>query len=255
MYPDESHYHIHEHGSVCIDPAYHEQYHVRHTKEECVCTDDCPCKSTDVTGTDNTDSTETLYNGLPRYDHPHPHPHAKCSYHKYERSLLRDEEVGNIIRVESRIIESLLVKLYSCIADRDVIVKMELGTKYTIKWIGVDGVNSCTGTLVDFKASQHSTIYQPVNADGYYIVMDCSEQGKSDIKKILISTIRDILEVSLIPDDSITDTDDNVDNNKEDNNSSVDTNTGDADSSDNNTDSTDESGNEEKETSEEDGEN
>lgn len=199
MYPDNNR--ICEHGAVCIDPAYHEQYHCNHTHyNHPEHNHDCPCCQEPSS---NNTTNETEYNGLPRYDHPHPYPHPKCDYycnHKYNRTLLRDEEVGNIIRVESIIIESLLVKLYSCVANKDVFVKMELGTKYSIKWIDVDGVNSCTGMLVDFKASQHSTIYQPTNADGYYIVMDCSEVGKSDIKKILISSIRDIIEVVPEPD-------------------------------------------------------
>lgn len=199
MYPDNNR--ICEHGAVCIDPAYHEQYHCNRTHyNHPEHNHDHPC----CQGPSNNNTTnETEYNGLPRYDHPHPYPHPKCDYycnHKYDRTLLRDEEVGNIIRVESIIIESLLVKLYSCVANKDVFVKMELGTKYSIKWIDIDGVNSCTGMLVDFKASQHSTIYQPTNADGYYIVMDCSEVGKSDIKKILISSIRDIIEVVPEPD-------------------------------------------------------
>ena len=197
MYPNNN---ICEHGAVCIDPAYHSQYHLHndthyHDSHHCHC--DC-CNNSDNSSSNNNDD-EVKYNGLPRYDHPHPYPHPKCNHycnHKYTRTLLRDEEVGNIIRVESRIMESLLIKLYSCIADKDVTVKMELGMKYTIKWIDADGVNTCTGILTDFKASQHSIIYQPTNADGYYIVMDCSEVGKSDIKKILIASIRDIIEVS-----------------------------------------------------------
>lgn len=204
MYPDDN-YHC-NHGAVCIDPAYHEQYHgkkyTHYHHDNCECNHDCCCNNSNINN-DANNSTETEYNGLPRYDHPHPYPHPKCDYycnHNYNTTLLRDEEVGNIIQVESKIIESLLVKLYSCVANRDKFVKMELGIKYSIKYIDIDGVNSCTGMLVDFKASQHSTIYQPVNSDGYYIVMDCSEVGKSDIKKILISSIRDIIEVIPEPD-------------------------------------------------------
>ena len=203
LYPDNKGHRPYpcEHISLCVDPAYHDQYHYHqygdtHTdmpsgdgKCGCCCSKD----NTDNSG--NTDIS-TEYNGLPRYDHPHPHPCSGHCYHKrYIRPLLRDEEVGNIIRVESRIIESLLVKLYSCVEDKDVFVKMELGSKYSIKWIGPDGVNECTGILTDFKASQHSTIYQPFNADGYYIIMDCSKEGESIVKKILISMIRDIVPI------------------------------------------------------------
>lgn len=209
LYPDNAGHRPYpcEHGATCIDPAYHDQYHHHQYGESHSdannggCNGDCHhhhCDCDNNGGNGNNTDISAEYNGLPRYDHPHPHPHPhthSCK-HKYRRSLIRDEEVSNIIRVESRIIESLLVKLYNCVGGKDVFVKMELGMKYSIKWIAPNGVNECTGTLVDFKASQHSTVYQPFNADGYYLVMDCSKEGKSDIKRILISMIRDIVEVN-----------------------------------------------------------
>ena len=179
------------HGAVCIDPAYHAQYHDSHNhNNHCNKCDCCKAKEDMAAPTDE----DVKYKGLPRYDHPHPHP---CNHHchNHKTTILRDEDIGTIVRVESRIIESLLIKLYSSIEDRDKVIKMELGMRYTIKYIDVNGVNECTGVLYDFKASQHSTVYQPANADGYYIIMDCSEVGKSDIKRILISMIRDIVEV------------------------------------------------------------
>lgn len=180
------------HGAVCIDPAYHAQYH--NSQCNIYCDNYCNCYSKPEEDTAAPKDEDVQYKGLPRYDHPHPHP---CNHHCHNNktTILRDEDIGTIVRVESRIIESLLIKLYSSIEDRDKIIKMELGMKYTIKYIDVNGVNECTGVLYDFKASQHSTVYQPANADGYYIIMDCSEVGKSDIKRILISMIRDIVEI------------------------------------------------------------
>lgn len=111
------------------------------------------------------------------------------------RPILRDDQVGNIIKVESRIVYSLSLKLYSCIPDNDVEVKIEIGNKYRIKYVTELGVIDCTGIVKDFKSAQISEIEQATNANGYYLVVDCSKEGQSMVHNILISSIRDIVEI------------------------------------------------------------
>ena len=213
MYPDDKHYRPYpsEHLAVCIDPAYHEQYHGGGHPIHYGSPQSSGSGYDSSSDNDELITIEDEYDGLPRYDTPHPDPNSSLvHHHKHERSLIRDEEVGNIIRVKSKIIEKLAVTLYSNIADRDVYVEMEIGKKYGVKWIDPKGVQTCRGILINFKASQRSTIYQPVNADGYYIVMDCSTPGRSIINNIFIASIRDIVEVDegdliIVPEDALPD--------------------------------------------------
>lgn len=131
---------------------------------------------------------------VPIFARPHLFDPTKTEC-ECNRPILRDEQVGNIIKVESKIVQSLSLKLYSCIADNDVEVKIEIGNKYQIKYITELGVINCTGIVKDLKAAQLSETDQYTNANGYYLVVDCSTEGQSMVHNILISSIRDIIEV------------------------------------------------------------
>ena len=109
------------------------------------------------------------------------------------------EEIPTLINIETNLVLSLKMRLYRVREEDDQELTLELGKKYTVKYITECGVNCITGVLktIDPTIPQEDLSYicngMPTGY-GFFLIFDCSTEGNSAVHKIYVAAIRDICE-------------------------------------------------------------
>ena len=141
------------------------------------------------------------------YEHPPYIPSAQeCNCKIPDRM-----PVSNIINVESQLLITLKITLYGVREEDDKTIILENGKEYIITYITEDGVRQITGILryIDYNIPTECVRYigeYNTVTDQSYIIVDSSTAGYSNIVKIFIRSLRDIVEVKK---EEIKDPDDN----------------------------------------------
>lgn len=149
------------------------------------------------------------------YEHPPYIPSAQeCNCKIPDRM-----PVSNIINVESQLLITLKITLYGVSEEDDKTIILENGKEYIITYITEDGVRQITGVLryIDYNIPTECVRYigeYNTVTDQSYIIVDGSTAGYSNIVKIFIRSLRDIVEVKKDEDKDPDDTNkgDNPDN-------------------------------------------
>lgn len=141
------------------------------------------------------------------YEHPPYIPSAQGCNCKIPDRV----PVSNIINVESQLLITLKITLYGVREEDDKTVILENGKEYIITYITEDGVRQITGILryIDYNIPTECVRYigeYNTVTDQSYIIVDGSTAGYSNIIKVFIRSLRDIVEVkkeeSKDPDDN-----------------------------------------------------
>ena len=141
------------------------------------------------------------------YEHPPYIPSAQGCNCKIPDRM----PVSNIINVESQLLITLKITLYGVREEDDKTVILENGKEYIITYITEDGVRQITGILryIDYNIPTECVRYigeYNTVTDQSYIIVDGSTAGYSNIVKVFIRSLRDIVEVkkeeSKDPDDN-----------------------------------------------------
>ena len=108
--------------------------------------------------------------------------------------------VSNIINVESQLLITLKITLYGVREEDDKTIILENGKEYIITYITEDGVRQITGVLryIDYNIPTECVRYigeYNTVTDQSYIIVDGSTAGYSNIVKVFIRSLRDIVEV------------------------------------------------------------
>ena len=130
------------------------------------------------------------------YEHPPYIPSAQGCNCKIPDRM----PVSNIINVESQLLITLKITLYGVREEDDKTVILENGKEYIITYITEDGVRQITGILryIDYNIPTECVRYigeYNTVTDQSYIIVDGSTAGYSNIVKVFISSLRDIVEV------------------------------------------------------------
>jgi hypothetical protein len=130
------------------------------------------------------------------YEHPPYIPSAKGCNCKIPDRM----PVSNIINVESQLLITLKITLYGVKEEDDKTIILENGKEYIITYITEDGVRQITGILryIDYNIPTECVRYigeYNTVTDQSYIIIDGSTAGYSNIVKIFIRSLRDIIEV------------------------------------------------------------
>ena len=149
------------------------------------------------------------------YEHPPYIPSAQGCNCKIPDRM----PVSNIINVESQLLITLKITLYGVSEEDDKTIILENGKEYIITYITEDGVRQITGVLryIDYNIPTECVRYigeYNTATDQSYIIVDGSTAGYSNIVKIFIRSLRDIVEVKKDEDKDPDDTNkgDNPDN-------------------------------------------
>lgn len=128
-------------------------------------------------------------------------PNCKCGNHGTATiPPINRDDIPNIINIETTLKLSLELTLYGVTEKDDKKVTLETGKCYTVKYITECGLQVITGilTIIDSNIPltplRYVGEYNNEYVDTCYIGLDCSTVGKSDRRKIFISSIRDIKE-------------------------------------------------------------
>lgn len=130
------------------------------------------------------------------YEHPPYIPSAQGCNCKIPDRM----PVSNIINVESQLLITLKITLYGVREEDDKTVILENGKEYIITYITEDGVRQITGILryIDYNIPTECVRYigeYNTVTDQSYIIVDGSTAGYSNIVKVFIRSLRDIIEV------------------------------------------------------------
>lgn len=130
------------------------------------------------------------------YEHPPYIPSAKGCNCKIPDRM----PVSNIINVESQLLITLKITLYGVKEEDDKTIILENGKEYIFTYITEDGVRQITGILryIDYNIPTECIRYigeYNTVTDQSYIIVDGSTVGYSNIVKIFIRSLRDIVEV------------------------------------------------------------
>lgn len=130
------------------------------------------------------------------YEHPPYIPSAQGCNCKIPDRM----PVSNIINVESQLLITLKITLYGVSEEDDKTIILENGKEYIITYITEDGVRQITGVLryIDYNIPTECVRYigeYNTVTDQSYIIVDGSTVGYSNIVKIFIRSLRDIVEV------------------------------------------------------------
>ena len=149
------------------------------------------------------------------YEHPPYIPSAQGCNCKIPDRM----PVSNIINVESQLLITLKITLYGVSEEDDKTIILENGKEYIITYITEDGVRQITGVLryIDYNIPTECVRYigeYNTITDQSYIIVDGSTAGYSNIVKIFIRSLRDIVDVKKDEDKDPDDTNkgDNPDN-------------------------------------------
>ena len=123
--------------------------------------------------------------------------------------VVRSSSLPNITSVTAKKITTLRVKLWGLSTDDDYSVDLEIGNRYAITYLVTGGYSVADGYLeyIDSSISDSCTTYTGNYQEDVvqaYIGLDCSTTGKSDKRKIYISSIRKIEELEADEDYSAT---------------------------------------------------
>ena len=141
------------------------------------------------------------------YEHPPYIPSAQGCNCKIPDRM----PVSNIINAESQLLITLKITLYGVREEDDKTIILENGKEYIITYITEDGVRQITGILryIDYNIPTECVRYigeYNTVTDQSYIIVDGSTAGYSNIVKVFIRSLRDIVEVkkeeSKDPDDN-----------------------------------------------------
>ena len=130
------------------------------------------------------------------YEHPPYIPSAQGCNCKIPDRM----PVSNIINVESQLLITLKITLYGVSEEDDKTIILENGKEYIITYITEDGVRQITGVLryIDYNIPTDCVRYigeYNTVTDQSYIIVDGSTAGYSNIVKIFIRSLRNIVEV------------------------------------------------------------
>lgn len=130
------------------------------------------------------------------YEHPPYIPSAQGCNCKIPDRM----PVSNIINVESQLLITLKITLYGVREEDDKTIILENGKEYIITYITEDGVRQITGILryIDYNIPTECVRYigeYNTVTDQSYIIVDGSTAGYSNIVKVFIRSLRDIIEV------------------------------------------------------------
>lgn len=130
------------------------------------------------------------------YEHPPYIPSAQGCNCKIPDRM----PVSNIINVESQLLITLKITLYGVKEEDDKTIILENGKEYIFTYITEDGVRQITGILryIDYNIPTECVRYigeYNTVTDQSYIIVDGSTVGYSNIVKIFIRSLRDIIEV------------------------------------------------------------
>ena len=130
------------------------------------------------------------------YEHPPYIPSAQGCNCKIPDRM----PVSNIINVESQLLITLKITLYGVREEDDKTIILENGKEYIITYITEDGVRQITGILryIDYNIPTECVRYigeYNTVTDQSYIIVDGSTAGYSNIVKVFIRSLRDIVEV------------------------------------------------------------
>ena len=128
------------------------------------------------------------------YEHPPYIPSAQGCNCKIPDRM----PVSNIINVESQLLITLKITLYGVSEEDDKTIILENGKEYIITYITEDGVRQITGVLryIDYNIPTECVRYigeYNTVTDQSYIIVDGSTAGYSNIVKIFIRSLRDIM--------------------------------------------------------------
>ena len=109
-------------------------------------------------------------------------------------------EYPNIINVQSRLVVTLKIHLFAVNPEDDTDILLENDKKYKIIYLTEQGVKTVTGILkyIDTTISDECVRYIGNSSDvsDYaHIILDCSTENGSDIRKIFIKSLRAIEEI------------------------------------------------------------
>lgn len=110
-------------------------------------------------------------------------------------------DIPSIINIETKLIITLQITLYGAKEEDDVTLILSEGKTYEVCYITEEGVFKIKGMLTTIDTSIPIREYQYIGntepiASSAYLIFDCSNIGKSDVKKVFINSIRSIEEVA-----------------------------------------------------------
>lgn len=137
---------------------------------------------------------------LSYYQNPPCIPNTDCTVGEIDRNT-----VSNIIEVESRLKLSIDLTLYNVDAEKDIKITLENDKKYKMTYLSETGFVTIIGILkyIDINTPIECIRYisQYDNKVNPHIIMDCSSEGKSDIRIIYIKSLRYVEEIVDKPED------------------------------------------------------
>lgn len=109
-------------------------------------------------------------------------------------------EIPSVVNIETKLIVSVKVTLYSVREEDDVTLILSEGKKYKILYVTKDGVFERTGILKVIDTNIPIREYQYIGntdaiAQDAYLILDSSTVGNAEVHKIFINTIRSITEI------------------------------------------------------------
>lgn len=112
-------------------------------------------------------------------------------------AVVRSSSMPNVVSVTARKITTLRIKIWGTKSTEDYTTDLELGNRYAITYLTPGGFAVADGylTYIDSSISDDCTTYVGNYSEDVvqsYIGLDCSTKGKSDKRKIYISSIRKI---------------------------------------------------------------
>ena len=145
-------------------------------------------------------------NGITKVDTPYLDSNKEtCSECKdcpfITNGIIRDPMATNIINIETSVVKTLKVTLYSVNKDNDKTIEMKTGNRYAITYITEHGLITSVGYLelisdsIPDECTRYINTVNMANASTAFIGMDCSTEGHSNKQKIYIATIRAIQEL------------------------------------------------------------
>lgn len=110
------------------------------------------------------------------------------------------DEYPNILNVQSRLVVSLRIHLFAVNKDNDIDILLENDKKYKIIYLTEQGVKTVTGILKYIDTTIPTECIRYIGTDSdvsdyAHIILDCSTENGSDIRKIFIKSLRYIEEI------------------------------------------------------------
>lgn len=112
-------------------------------------------------------------------------------------AVVRPSSMPNVVSVTAKKITTLRIKIWMANSKDDYYVDLEIGNRYAVTYLTPGGFDVADGylTYIDSSISDDCTPYVGNYSEDVvqsYIGLDCSTTGKSDKRKIYLSSIRAI---------------------------------------------------------------